>query len=172
MRTVQKVSGKKDSYTAVKFHDNESKKDVTYNIPIGTKIATTKKEYIIKKDGVYCEGKKTGKVDVALFNVAALNAFDANKDGSIDKKDVTIINDLQKKYDKLPEKVRMQKHPDCLPSRINKQAEKLGSEYYVFDVHDEDGSIEDAYCDKSGFQANFSVGRDLHQKTFGITFKK
>lgn len=154
---IQKVSQKPVNGTPVKFHDKDNNKDVTYNIPVGAKITTTENTYKVKKDGVYLNNKKQAKLNVPLFDMVALQNFDVNKDGSIDKKDAKAFEAKGKKA--------------SLAKEINEDLAKKGSDYYV-DSREAGGGYENAGCSKEyGFGVTFSNSKNGREsKHFGIEF--
>lgn len=153
---IKKVPG----YSSVTFRDSGNQKKVTYEMPNGTKIGTSKNHYEVKKDGVYNKGKKVDCIDVPLQNMVALEVFDANKDKRIDPKDNQKLGkkgDYQFAYD------------------ISSALSKRGSKYTVDAAYTKDGGgWIDAHHDKKGFSVIFSDKKDVscgEKKPFDIKFQ-
>lgn len=154
---VPQVTKKAPVYTTVKMCDNTSKKEVIYSIPIGTKIATTKENYLVKTDGIYSNGKKLEKLELPKFDMAALKAL-AHGDNVIDEKDAKYFTSAEAKT------------PNALAKAINKELAKSGSSTRVKEVEDGDGSFSNAGVSPKGFDIIFGDGLTQESKSLEINF--
>ncbi len=151
---IQKTRAEQQpQYAKVTFNDSQNGKKKTFEIPIGTKIATTNSEYEIKGDGIYLEGKKVDDIPVILPQMTALEVFDTNKDKKIDIKDSSIF----------------EKNDKSVAEAINDKLARNGSKFYVEIIRDEDGSFEEANACQGGFFAFFREGHwEGEVKSFDI----
>jgi len=150
---VQPVAQK--GCTAVNFRNIENTKDnITYNIPIGTKITTTKKQYEVKPDGIYLGKQKLESLDLPLFDLAALKKFDIDGDKNIEFEDITKNNAIEKKG-------------PSIADRINTRLDQLKSEYFIPVYEVDGGKIEHAaISEEYGFCAEFSHRKDYDLKKY------
>lgn len=143
---IGETSSDKQQYYKIKFQDIHRKNNFrNIEIPIGTSIKVTTATYEIKEDGIYKDGQKVegNEIGLTVPQLAAIDVFDANHDGRIDINDQNLLD-----YQNLP-------NSKSVARQINDKLARNGSEYYVFEVHDEDGSIENAAVSSEGFGATF-----------------
>lgn len=158
-----KVNGNiKPGFQKVTFYDKEHKKKEIFNIPIGSNISTTNDNYIVKKDGVYIKNKngkleKQTQINVPLFDIETMKAYDADGDGYIEKEDGKALK------------------KGNFAEKIDKRLEKAKSDYYV----DYTDAFQMASADEKGFGAEFFPNHKTRldvtndeRKTFGIKFGK
>lgn len=154
---VQQVTKKTPSYTAVKVCDNTSKKQVVYLFPVGTKIATTNDQYLVKPGGIYHKGKKLEMLQLPMFDMAALKVL-SNGDNIIDQKDSEYYVKAEAK------------NTNALATAINKELSGCGSSTRVKEVKDSEGSFSNAGVSPKGFDIIFGDGLTQESKSLEIKF--
>lgn len=166
------------SYVPVTFreknnNEQNSRKKVVYDVPIGTKIKLTSASYEIRTDGIYKKGEsdksytKIREIDLPTFDMAALNAINAERTdvGSsnhqrIDDKDLTTL--------------KGKKRPEItLANTLNNQLVKT-SDFRVLNYENESGYVSGIECNAQNVSINFAPKDDLWHptKSFALILPK
>lgn len=146
---------KQIKYAPVQFNDSQNGKKQTFNVPVGTRIATTSDGYVVKADGIFNnKGEKVENIPVILPQSTALSIFDANKDGKIDDVDAGILEDVN------------------VAASINDKLARNGSSFRIIDTIDDfDGGFADAAVYDQGFYATFSESGMVNGTKKGLTIQ-
>lgn len=166
------------SYVPVTFrekngNEQNSRKKVVYDVPIGTKIKLTSASYEIRTDGIYRKGvsdksyTKIREIDLPTFDMEALNAINAERSDvkvktnqRIDDKDLKVLQD--------------KKRPEiALANTLNNQLER-NSEYRVLNYENESGYVSGIQCNAQNVSIDFAPKDDLWHptKSFALILPK
>ena len=88
---VGPIPANKNGYARVTFYDKSNGTKKTYNVPINTTVG-------LEKEGSERTITKDTTIEVRLPHMAAVSAWDANKDQCLDDKDVLEITKREEKY--------------------------------------------------------------------------